>query len=508
MTERDHDKYDNNMNAFTDSQLEESLDAILFDPAFGGGMEERNVVGDASVTSANSGAPPPALHLGGAMSPQRSFAVGQKDEHDLSFAQMPALNNFGASQMNTTGVTSTNLTRCTNTPGGAMAPPMGYNNTQATKPQYTGTPQLFGKSVPFSAPLPPRDSVAKTLKPPPALSSTTTTSTSSGKRKRGEPDSFLDNTYAVSEDESERQRRRQDRNQREQQRSQQISNQIVELRSLLSDAGMECKADKYSTLASLVDYVRELQQKSSVLDSQHKDLLETIRQTTEVMSSQYMSVQANQDTTAKDDDAAVIGGVAPKDDDEVYIQGIDYAAIFRSSPFALATTSIDGRFLDCSEGFQKLTRFSREELLPGEKKKTQPSVADDSSSLTSDMSLGNMSGSEDPRELTAKNLSLFNVLFQGDMGLVYHAMYDILQQPMNHMDDSTSGESSGDEPDEPIRERSDHWSNDVRLSRDKEAHVKLYLNLVRTMQERPRFFNCTLVPDENPNIKVPAQLAA
>jgi len=544
MTERYHDNNSNNMNALSESQLEESLDAMLFDPEFGRAVEERNVVGDASVTVANGGASFPALHLGDAMSPQRMFTVGEKTEPDLSFQQHPILNNFGATGINTT---STNLTRCTNTPGGIMAPPEAYNNnnnnnTQATKPQFTGTPQLFGKSVPISVPLPPPTNVASALKPPPApisttATTTTTTTTSSGKRKRREPDPFPDKSYAVSEDESERQRRRQDRNQREQQRSQQISNQIVELRTLLADAGMECKADKYSTLASLVDYVRALQQKSSILDSQHKDLLETIRQTTEIMSSQYMSVQANHNTTSKEDDAAVIGGAAPKeDDDDVYVQGIDYAAIFRSSPFALATTSIDGRFLDCSEGFQKLTRFSREELLPGEIKNAQPSTFDDSSSVTSDMSLGNTSGCEDSRELTVKSLSLFNVLFPGDMGLVYHAMYDILQQPMNHIDDSTSGESDGDEPDESTRERDDRWSNDVRLSRDKEAQasipvemslrecrcnhpltvsppsfstnqVKLYLNLVRTMQERPRFFNCTLVPGKNSN-KVAAQTAA
>ena len=495
----------NDIPALMDSQLEASLDAMWFDTSFAASPREETNTGMARVNNNNNGTnetPIAPLHMGESISLPNPFSS------ETSNSKLPA-EIRGAIPMNSlvneSGVVKSNPTS-TNS---AVASSPKQNLAQ---PLFSGRPQLFGKEIPFSLPFSPPDPIESQQNSGP--------NTTAGKRKRAPTPS---SSYAISEDESERERRRQGRNYREQQRSQQISNQIVVLRNLLEDAKVDCKPDKFSTLASVVDYVKALQQRSAMLDSEHKKLLNTIRQTTEIMSSQYMSVQASPVIGANENNDAVVTGDSPEtDDDEVFVQGIDYQSIFRASPFALATTSIDGRFLDCSEGFEKLTKFSREELLPTEKDIKSEASVDDSSSTTSDISSGvGSSGGEDGRSST-KNLSLFNVLNQGDMGSVYHAMYDILQQPSNHLVE----ERDSDETDLDSEPRADRWSNDVHLSRDKEAQVsslkvwhsvsvelnfpqmyamylqvKLYLHLVRTLQQRPRFFNCTLVAGETSKVK-------
>lgn len=515
------ERQNNDTGGLTDSQLEETLDAMFFDPTFGGAADVMNPpVGESTMTSSANSATAPlpvALHVTETMPLADSFA--QQGLGNIPPAQMTtnmATGNQMAAPNAPSAGTNGNRTLPTG-PFGVSSVAAAPRNSKPPQANFTGRPQLFGKELTFEVPLAP---------PPISAVPKSTTVNTMLKRKR---DSF---SYAVSEDESERERRRQDRNYREQQRSQQISNQIVVLRSLLGDAKVECKPDKYSTLTSVVEYVKTLQQKSSMLESEHKKLLDTITQTTKIMNSQYMTVQS--DVTAnnglKDSGVDVVSSV-PEDDSQVYVQGIDYQTIFRSSPFALATTSIDGRFLDCSEGFEKLTRFSREELLPTEKEPKSEAPGDDSSSTTSDISSANGSNGEYAQSAT-KNLSLFNVLFQGDMGKVYHAMFDILQQRMEQMEDDSKEENPEERP------LTDQWSNDVKLSRDKEAQVsrtaddddtiatrnaivpltltqcflshyqvKLYLNLVRTLQQKPRFFNCTLVSAETTKLK-PAPMAA
>lgn len=452
----------NDMSAFNDVQLGASLDALLFETNFSAAAEDLNE-GDSIVTDANR-VEPPVMALGDEAErmtlPPPPFAnnspttAAQRDEKTIGEAiSVGTSRASSSSSLVGAAIGNTHVSSSLPLPAASRVPPPAALSKTATP---IGKPQLFGKELSFPVPAPPSGGS------PAAMPSIPLTITSAGKRKRAPP-SLTPAAYAISEDESEKERRRQDRNQREQQRSQQISNQIVVLRSLLEDAEVECKPDKYSTLACVVDYVKDLQKQSSMLDSEHKKLLDTIRQTTEIMSSQYMSVQANSEagpSSANASDATVVGRKS-EEDDQVYVQGLDYRALFRASPFALATTSIDGRFLDVSSGFEKMTKFKREELLPVEEGVSTLATgsADDSISTTSDMSSGNGSSSVETNLTATKNLSLFNVLFPKDMSPVYHAMYDILQQPMNHLAQPVE---------EPAR---DNWSKNVRLSRNKEAQV-------------------------------------
>lgn len=202
-------------------------------------------------------------------------------------------------------------------------------------------------------------------------------------------------TLAVSEDESDKKVRRSERNLREQERSHRITERITELRTLLSEAGVHFKPDRYSTLVSVVDYIQELQARSANLDLEHKKLLNTIAVADQLANNCHhdghtnhpmsgvggtgggggdMSMTATLQTHSALENAATptnsssssVGHSSSDEEVMVFIQGIDYKNIFASCGVALAITSVDGRFVDCNEEFLKITAFSRSELLGDE----------------------------------------------------------------------------------------------------------------------------------------------
>ena len=231
---------------------------------------------------------------------------------------------------------------------------------------------------------------------------------------------------AVSEDESERERRRQDRNLREQQRSHQINDQIAELRDLLVSDNIRFKPDKYSTLARVAQYMRELQDKQQQLQHEHEQLLATITATAQIMTQQYVGGLGGGDSqttlgtgtvsTAGDATASSTGSSATSSTNvnSSLFQQIDYRLIFVSSQvFCAAITSIDGRFLDCNQGFQECSGFDRAELLPLQQQEQQ---------LASSSNVGD--------DGVQRNLSLFNVLARQDMERVFHSMSSMLKRPV------------------------------------------------------------------------------
>jgi PAS domain-containing protein len=350
------------------------------------------------------------------------------------------------------------------------------------------------------------------------------------RRKRGRggaSSSFVpahgpDIASAVSEDEGDGKKRRMGRNQREQQRSHQITQQISHLRDVLAAANVNFKPDKYSTLVSVVDYITQLQSRSMLLDAEHKRILDTIARTNEMVNSSYCKTNTNGDISLGSDlrSDAVPSGPVLEDEVGVYVQGLDYRAIFNHCGMALAVASIDGRFIDCNPGFERLTGYSREELLPSCSKK-QEAVADSvpSCAESSGSDCGSsMTGDDSPRgeDLEPKrNLSLFNLLSRETMEKVFMAMSCMLKQPMLGPSETTDSEDSVS-----LRAK-DFWNGLVSQSRQKEIKVctpltmlmarslpsecishmsfsvlKLRINvtLLRSPQGRPKFFNCSLTP--------------
>lgn len=407
---------------------------------------------------------------------------------------------------------------------------------------------------------------------------------------------LVNSMLAVSEDESERTKRRSERNLREQERSHRITERIGELRSVMSDAGVHFKPDRYSTLVSVVNYIKVLQGKSVQLDEEHKKLLDTISgadklvntggdslapkggvmgPTTTVQTHNVMENTASSNASSS----------ANSNSDEEFlefVQGIDYKSIFASCGVALAIASVDGRFVDCNGEFLRITDYSRKELLGREARRNSvlphPQDSNDlvvsssaastlnaasapgATAKTPDLHTSHNVGSSDrksplerkggpPSEITMRkphHLSLFNLLGGEDMECVYAAMSRMLRahpsDPLASLsgqsssaatkstnEDSGGASSSSSNGDSCVKseltrstesassgndlsneglgppgvgaevENSkaggatvDHWTGSVKHTRRKNEMLQLNISLVRTVDGRPKFFNCAI----------------
>ena len=171
-------------------------------------------------------------------------------------------------------------------------------------------------------------------------------------------------------------RRRYERNLREQQRSYKISQQIKQLRDVLQESNIPFRPNKYSILVNVAEYIRQLQGRAIMLDSEHQRLIDTIRQTNDLVNSTASSGGGGGATTTNSlsalsdgeeqvlsscsaDGAACTssgstgtGGLTPHN--LLLVQGIDYMAVFRHCPYPIGVASLDGRMLDCNRSFEEL----------------------------------------------------------------------------------------------------------------------------------------------------------
>jgi len=321
----------------------------------------------------------------------------------------------------------------------------------------------------------PASSAAKTTAPVATKPSRRRSATPTTK-KRGRDTATAS---AVSEDEEEKQRRRMDRNLREQQRSHRITEQIGHLRDVLAAANIHFKPDKYSTLVSVVDYIKELQSRSTLLDSEHKKLLETIAKTNEMVNSPYYP---NSDDAQVSNDLLcdAPSGSALEDETAVFVRGLDYKNVFRQCGIALAIASIDGRFMDCNPEFESLTGYARDELLPGEGLDQGDAAAvatTTTSTPTPDEtpSASQMGGVPATVTTTPKrNLSLFNLLGRQDMEQVFLAMSRMLKKPVTSGSPTNVVACEDDKEGDDDSNSLDVWSGKVTQSRREGTNVSLH----------------------------------
>lgn len=239
-----------------------------------------------------------------------------------------------------------------------------------------------------------------------------------------------------------RKKRKEERNAREQRRSQQIVDQIANLRDLLNSSGMHAKRDKYSTLVTAASYIRQLQQRSSLLESEQKKLLVTMGQTSNMANNKYIPVSSTSEgegSSSLEASTSATNDVSPSTDEEspVYVSGLDYRSVFLACPVAGAITSIDGRFLDCNRDFEEVTGYTKDELF-------RKPVA---------------TTPFDPGE---RHLSLFNVLKREDMERLFVVMSDMLRKPAVTSQDRESDSEPWD---------TDRWSDRVALNRKEGMQV-------------------------------------
>jgi PAS domain-containing protein len=310
---------------------------------------------------------------------------------------------------------------------------------------------------------------ASTAMPPPAAS---VSSRQSSLNKR--PSNTVSSSIsAVSEDEGDH-KRRESRNVREQRRSQQISDQIGDLRQLLAASNVQTKPDKYSTLVTVGTFIRQLQERSSVLEKEHKKLLSTMQQTSELVSNQCIPVptcgdipkktSSSSDSNCFEDNTSDM--TSDNEEEKVYDSGLDYRSLFKSCPIPVAIASIDGRFLDCNQDFEIISGYAKAELF--QKQTLAPPKPGDMP--------------------TNGHMSLFNVLCHQDMERLFAVMSQMLQNPFTVCTGPT-GESE--------QSQEDRWNDVVVLNRRPDKQVKLNIHLVRHASGLPRFFNCTLLETDS-----------
>jgi len=274
-----------------------------------------------------------------------------------------------------------------------------------------------------------------------------------------------DASNSVSEDEGERLRRREDRNAREQQRSQKITEQIEHLRDVLVSANVQFKPDKYSTLVTAAEYIQRLQERSAMLDIEHKKLVDTISRTNELANDQYMSTST---TGANPPGTTTLEGTTCGSSDQkdaFYLSSIDYKSIFEKCGVPLAVLSIDGRFLECNAMFERLTGCTRDELLPSQRIEADRACPSSSSpyqvtepTTTNNKNNNSNNGLGPP---APRNMSLFNLLCREHMEQVFMAMSEMLRQSPDEV--STGSDS---------KVKKDFWSGVVALARTGDVEVR------------------------------------
>lgn len=385
-----------------------------------------------------------------------------------------------------------------------------------------------------------------TTKPPPGceMVASATSSHANKKTKKGgkqkqakppaskvRPSAVKSNSLHVSEDEQERLGRRSVRNIREQQRSHRIADRITELRTVLQDAGVQFKPDRYNTLVGVVNYIKTLQSRSKKLDEEHKVLLKTISGAGKMVNGESgfaglglgmctngggvedgppgtTTVQTF-DVSGENLSSTCSDSNNHDDEMKVFVQGIDYRFIFSNCGVALAVASVDGRFVDCNDEWLTLTGYTRTELMGECKSSGSNQVAAVSTSTSAASTAAHAppcskSSSFPPSEIliSRQHLSLFNLLGREDMETVYNAMSRMLRSAPppstaatrttatsssssasdpNTSDsflESSSGNeaASGIDGDNFKRHTVDHWAGRVKHTRRKDHSVSVFVN--------------------------------
>ena len=317
---------------------------------------------------------------------------------------------------------------------------------------------------------------------------------------------------SISEDEGEAEKRRKDRNRREQNRSQLISKQIAELRSLLAESNVSFKADKYSTLVSVHQYIKTLQERAALLDAEHLKLVDTITKSDELVNKSLnghnsypssSSCDAELKTSANGSMVIPSNAAKPEEDELlVFVRGLDYKSVFAKVRIALCVTAIDGRLLDCNDEFVRTCDLDRDTLIKAGMR--QPDENDENEMAAAGKS----------------PISLFHLMAKEDMQKVYEAMSSMLRRANfeNAAADNYRESADGGIIQQHSNFKSDHWSSAITHCFNSPIKVRLYefrlclfemtrssllflnskfqlnISLVRYNSGDARFFNCALTP--------------
>lgn len=276
-----------------------------------------------------------------------------------------------------------------------------------------------------------------------------------------------DHISSISEDEGDAEKRRKDRNRREQNRSQLISKQIADLRNLLAKSNVSFKSDKYSTLVSVHQYIKTLQERAALLDEEHRKLVDTITKSDDLVNKSINGHNSCPSSSSSDAElkmsangSMVIPSNAVKTEEDellVFVRGLDYKSVFAKVRIALCVTAIDGRLLDCNDEFVRICGLNRDTLIRAGMR--QPDENNENEMASAGKS----------------PLSLFNLMAREDMQKVYEAMSSMLRRA-NFENAANNNRESGDGGIIQLHSnsKSDHWSSEISHCYNSSIKVRRY----------------------------------
>lgn len=264
----------------------------------------------------------------------------------------------------------------------------------------------------------------------------------------------LDQNF-IPENEIESKQRRKDRNLREQMRSQKITHQIADLKDLLVASNVPCKPDKFSTLNSVYQYIKDLHDKKVQLDEELRYLVQTINQTNNaVHASQGLH---GHNSTILDSSSSTSSTMNPdlvtssptttchQDHGLSTPEVVDYQSIFTHANVPLAVVRLDGKLMDCNIAFTTLFSMTREDLgLPSSLSSSNQHVDINTNNSNKKNNSTHAATSTTTTNTTTNRMSLFHVLAPYNMNPLFVAMSSMLENAAKeyHISSSSSLSSS------------------------------------------------------------------
>lgn len=254
-------------------------------------------------------------------------------------------------------------------------------------------------------------------------------------------------------------RKKKIRNMRDQQRSQSINNQITELRELLQDNGKKFeKTDKFSTLHTVMDFIKDQEDKISALEAEHERYIKKQNN-----DNNIVHIQNNVKNKNKSNNNHVIFSKP----------NVNYASIFQKTPIAQATVSLDGKFIDFNESFETLTGFLRDGLLTST-----------SSNSKKDQTTTSSSSQHDNNADNNNRTSLFHILDSPET-------VQIVCKAMSHLIECSDNNRTTDDNDNNLG-NSGFWQGNVCSKKYPNLNLQMTITLAKSIEMQvPLLFQCT-----------------
>jgi hypothetical protein len=133
------------------------------------------------------------------------------------------------------------------------------------------------------------------------------------------------------------------------------------LRDVLEESNIPFRPNKYSILVNVAEYIKQLQSRAIMLDSEHQRLIDTIKYTTEKSSSLSSASSPNSNILHRhhnhnNNNTSNNSTTAQPalESDAPLVQGIDYKNVFFHARFPLGVATLDGRVLACNRQMERL----------------------------------------------------------------------------------------------------------------------------------------------------------